>query len=291
MNILQTLLNGVLVGGVYACIGAGFSLIWGVMGVVNLAHGSLIVLGSYLTYWFSHLMSTDPFVTLPITMFIAFVIGYTLQRIVINKVIQAEVSRSMLAAFGFDLILVNIMLFTWSADFRSVITSYSSESLQLGRVIFPYARGAVFAAAVVLTISLQILLTRTRLGWAIRATAMDRKGAQIIGVDVTHIYAITTGLGAAWAGAAGCLLSLVYSFSPVVGGTWLTKSFAVVCLGGLGNIFGSFIGGLILGIAEIFGSNLLGSGWQEAIGIIIMILILLIRPQGIFGQGRSSQRL
>jgi branched-chain amino acid transport system permease protein len=281
---LQVLINGVLLGGLYACVAIGFSVIWGVMNLINLAHGSLIILGAYITYIVTSASGMDPFLTIPISGTLLFFLGYLLQKYLINLVIEGSVFMTLILTFGLDMVLVNMNLSLFSADLRSVTPSYAGLGWEMGTLRVPYTRLGVFVFALTLTLALFLFMNRTKLGNAIKATSFDKEAAGLTGVDVSRIYAITFGIGAAMAGMAGTLISVVHSFSPVIGGVFTMKAFVVVILGGLGSIPGAIVGGLILGIAENFASVLLGPGYMDAVSFILLVVILVLRPRGVFGK-------
>lgn len=282
--LAQIFLNALLLGGVYAMIGIGFSLVWGVMNVINLAHGAFIVLGAYTTYWLFTLLGIDPFLSVPISMLVLFVIAYPLQRFLINLVIRTGVFMTLILTFGLQLLIVNFLLVTFKADFRSVTPAYAGSGIEIAGLVVPYVRLAIFVTAVVVTAALFLFMNRTRTGNAIRATALNRIAAQIVGVNIGHIYALTFAISAALAGAAGALISTIYSFSPSLQGSLLGKAFIIAVLGGLGSPVGAIIGGLVLALAEAFGGALLGTSYQDALGFLILVLVLILRPEGIAGK-------
>lgn len=284
MLFLQVLVNGVLLGGVYGCAAMGFSVIWGVMNLINLAHGSMIMLGAYITYLITTATGLDPFLTIPVSGLALFLLGYTVQKYMINLVIGGSVFMTLILTFGLDMALINANLILFTADLRSITTSYSSLGWALGSVRIPYARAGVFVFAIALTLILFLFMNRTRLGNAIKATSFDRDAAGLVGVNVSKVYAITFGIGACMAGMAGSLIAVIHPFSPILGGTFTMKAFVVVVLGGLGSIPGAIVGGLILGIAENFTSVLLEPGYKDAISFILLVVILVLRPRGILGK-------
>ncbi len=284
MLFLQVLINGVLLGGVYACSALGFSVIWGVMNLINLAHGSMIILGAYITYVITTATGLDPFLTLPISCLTLFSLGFFVQKYVINYVIDESVFMTLILTFGLDLVLININLLLFTADLRSVTPPYAGLGWDLAGLKIPFTRLIVFGFAMALTLALIVLMNRTKLGRAIKATSFDKDAAGLMGVDILKIYAITFGIGAAMAGMAGSLISMIHPFSPVTGATYTMKAFVVVVLGGLGSMPGALIGGLILGIAENFASVLLEAGYKDAISFILLVVILVLRPRGILGK-------
>lgn len=281
--VLQVLLNGIFLGALYANIAVGFSLAWGVMDVINVTHGTMIVIGSFVTFFLFKYMGIDPFLSIPFSMAVLFLIGYFAQRYLLNLVVKVGIFLSLILTFGLDLVLINAVLLIFTGDYRSVTPSYSGSNFQLGGINIPYIRLATLGICILLTGLLQLFLTRTRTGNAIRATAQNRQAAEIVGVHVARIYSVTLGVSAALAGACGSLISLVQSFTPFEGGFFIMKAFIICVLGGLGNVYGAMIGGVLLGLVETTGARILGTGFQEAISAIIMILVLIFMPKGIVG--------
>lgn len=281
---VQSLVNGILLGGVYACVGLGFSLVWGVTNVINLAHGVMITLGAYVTFLAYHQFRLDPFLSLPLAMLAMAGLGWVVQRYLVNFVVKSGVFMTLILTFGLQLVLIDSALFLFSADYRAVTPSYGGTGFEVGTVVVPYTRLAIFGISLGLTYLLHLFMTRTRTGSAIRATALNKDAAQLVGVDIGRIYAVTFALGAALAGAAGSLLSTLYTITPVMGQPLLGKSFVIACLGGLGTMWGSLIGGLILGLAETVGAATIGPAYQQAISFGLLVLILAVRPEGIVGK-------
>ncbi|MBP1696940.1 MAG: ABC-type transporter, integral rane subunit [Deltaproteobacteria bacterium] len=282
--ILQAVLNGILFGAVYVCIGMGFSLVWGVMNIINLAHGSFIMLGAYITYTLFTYFKIDPFLTLPISMLVLYFIGYASQKYLLNYIIRASIFITLTFTFGLQILIANVALLIWTADFKSAAPGYSGQGIVLGGLVLPYIRCAIFIVALILTYLFYLLMARTKTGKAINATALNLEGAKTVGVDVAEIYARTMGISAALGGAAGALISPIMTINPFIGGPLVGKAFVVAILGGLGGTMGSLAGGMALGLAEQVGSIFFSAGYQEAIGFIVLVLVLIFRPQGIIGK-------
>jgi len=280
----QMLINSLLLGGIYACVAIGFSLVWGVMNILNVLHGTFLMLGGYITFWLFQLYGIDPFISMPLTMLIMFGVGYLTQYWVINLVIRAPLFITLILTFGLELVVVNMALYFWTGDYRVVQTAYAEFSFQVAGLVIPLIRLSLFFMGFLLTGLLFWFMAKTRTGRAIRATRMDLDGARLMGVNIGRIYAITFGLGAALAGAAGSLVSVGFSISPVMDLEFLAKSFVICIIGGLGNMMGALVGGLLLGLVENFGAYYFGPGYQNAIGFIIMVLVLFIRPEGLLGK-------
>jgi branched-chain amino acid transport system permease protein len=281
--ILQVLVNGVLLGGLYGLMALGMSLIWGVMNIVNIAHGALIMLGAYLTFWMFTLWGWDPFVSLPLTILALFVYGYVLQRFLLNLIVRAQLFLTLLITFGVEVVMVNLARMLWASDLRQVTPVYAAKNFSVGGLTIPYVRLWVFIGTVVLSVVFLFLLERTKLGRAIRATSQELRAARLTGIPVAHVYAVTFGLGAALAGAAGGLWGMLFPITPVMGGALTLKSFVVAVLGGLGTMMGAIVGGLVLGLAEALTATYLGPTYPNAISFGLLVLILIFRPTGILG--------
>jgi branched-chain amino acid transport system permease protein len=283
--LLQSLLNGILLGGIYAAYSAGFSLIFGVMGVVNLFHGEMVMLGAFITFWSFTLFRIDPFLTIPFSIVLLFAFGYLIQRILINRVVESPPMISYLLTFGIHLIVAYGALWVWTADYRSVTTSYSGFSLDVLGIIVPYARLATFFIAVAVVAGLYVFLHKTETGRAIRATAQDKEIARLAGVKTSRMYAITFGIGAAITGMAGSLISTYFIIFPQMGLPYTILAFCVVVLGGMGYIPGALWGGLILGVVQSLTATYLTAGLSGALSFILLFVILIVRPAGIAGKG------
>jgi branched-chain amino acid transport system permease protein len=294
--IAQDLVNGILAGGILGLVALGFSLVWGIMNIINLAYGAFIMLGAYTTYQLFTAFHLDPFLSLPFSFALLFALGYLLGRYVINWVARAPVLTTFLLTFGLSLLIVNIALLVWTSDTVGVTTSYSGANFTVGEVTVPWTKLFTLIAALAITGVMQVWLTRSKTGRAIRATAMDIGAAQLSGVRVTQVYAIVFGLGAGLAGVAGTLLSLSYSINPSMGDPFLIKAFVVCVLGGLGSVEGALVGGLTYGIVESFATQLdvtigaqhiSGSGLQDALALIVLLIVLIVRPRGIMGKATA----
>jgi len=283
---VQLVILGLLSGGVYVAVGVGFGLVWGVLNIVNLAHGALVIVGGYITWKLFTGLGLDPFLTLPLDALLLFALGYGLQRGVINRIIRAPLLFTFLLTFGVNLVIVNILLLIFGPDFRSVSPSYSGQGFEFGSIVIPYVRLMSLAAAILLAAGLAFLLNRTRIGLAINAIASDRDAAQLVGIDLRHAYAVTYGLGAACAGVAGGLIALIQAITPTAGEPYTLQAFVVVILGGLGRVSATVVGGLAFGLVEAFAQSIPGSGsvFANAIAFGLMVLVLVTRPQGLMGR-------
>ena len=281
---LQIAANGLVLGGLYACIAVGFSLVWGVLNVINILHGSFIVLGSYVAYFAYLHLGIHPFISVVIAGAALYVLGYVVQAGIVNRVVTAPVLITLTLTFGLDLILNNAMLVAFTADYQAVNLANPLGTLKLGPVYLPGDRVAAMVLALLLTVLLYRLLRDSRIGRAIVAVRMDREAAALMGVDVKHINAITFAVGAFMAGAAGALLSIIYPISPLNGPLFLGKAFVVCVLGGLGSVPGAMVGGLVLGIIESFGSYWLGPEHAMTLSFALLLILLFVRPSGLMGR-------
>jgi branched-chain amino acid transport system permease protein len=284
MIYFQILANGIVLGGLYSCIAVGFSLVWGVLNVINILHGSFIVLGAYIAFFAYVSVGIYPFASVFICGAALFAIGYVLQASVINRVIAAPVLITLTLTFGLDLILNNGMLAAFTADYRKLNLAHPLGSVEIGPVFLPGDRIAATVLAIMLSTLLYVILRTTRIGRAIVAVRMDREAAALMGVDVNRINSITFGLGAFMAGAAGALLSIVYPISPLDSSNFLFRAFVVCILGGLGSVPGAIAGGLTLGLIESFGGLFFGAEHVTALAFVLLLLLLFFRPTGLLGR-------
>ena len=282
------MINGILLGGIYALCSAGFSLAFGVMGVVNLSHGDFLMVGAFITYWLFILTGMDPFLTLPFCIVGLFGLGFLLQRLALNRLVGAPPIMTYLLTFGFHLILANAALRAWTADYRNVNVSYAGATFALGGLVLPYARVITFTLAMAINVGLYILLYRTEVGRAIRATSQDREMARLMGVRIFRIYTFTFGLAAAVTGLAGSLISSTFIIYPQMGLPFTIIAFCVVVLGGVGYIPGTLWGGLILGVLESLTTSYLPAGTSLALTFLLLLIMLSLRPGGILGKGKAG---
>lgn len=288
-TFFQSLVSGILVGGIYAMIGVGMSLIMGVMRVINLAHGELLMVGMYVSYFMFHIFGMDPYVSLFISVPTLFLLGVILQKFLINRVIDAEApipENQVLLTVGIGLVLANLVMLLFTSDYRTVKTSYSDALWRIGGISISIPFSIAFVIAVIAILLLHLFLKNTDTGRSIRATAQDRVSALLMGINSSRVTYLTYGIGAALAGAAGTLLAPLYYLFPSVGSPFTLKAFIICVLGGMGSVTGAIWGGLLLGIAESFGAVYVSTGYKEAIGFVIFILVLTLRPSGLVGKGR-----
>ncbi len=285
MDLLaQILVNGVLLGGLYAVMALGLALVWGVLNIVNLAHGAFIMLGAYLSWYLYTDLGIDPFLSLPITAVVMFALGYALQRGLLNLVVRGPMFNTLLITFGLEVVLTYLAQLAFSADFRTINPPYAGNSFTFGPVTLPVARLAAFGVALILTTGMWLFLLHSRLGRAIRATAQNLVAARLYGVEPRHLYAVTFGLGLALAGAAGGLYGTVSQINPYIGATLTAKSFAIAIIGGLDNPLGVLVGGLFLGIIESLTMLYVGPTFADVASFGILVLVLILRPGGLLGK-------
>jgi branched-chain amino acid transport system permease protein len=283
---LQSLLSGVLIGGAYALIGVGLTIIFGVMRIINFAHGDLVMLGMYASYFLFTLGHVDPFVSIVFVFPLLFLFGALLQKTVINRVLNALPQNQILLTIGIGLILSNTMMLLFTSDYRIISTSYSSGSFRLGEISVstPLLLSFVITAAV--TAVLYWFLLKTDTGQAIRATAQDRDAAQLMGVNVRRMSVLATGIGAGLAAVAGALISPTYYIFPQVGQPFTLKAFVIVVLGGMGSVMGATLGGILIGATESLAGAYIGAGLKDLVVYVLFLLILLFKPAGLFGKSR-----
>lgn len=289
MSVLaQQLVLGLLIGGLYGLAAAGLSLVFGVMKVLNVAHGELIMLGGYGAFWLVALLGLDPFASLALVIPGALLLGVVLYAGLFGFVVRADeetrVKNSLLIGFGLALALHALAVRLWTADERSVPTPYGGAVFTLAGVSIPAVRLLSLLLAFALILGLELLLTRWRWGKAVRATAEDWQAALLTGIDVRRAYLLAFALGTALAGAAGTLVTVAYSVSPSIGLEWTLKALIVVVLAGLGSVLGTFVGGLVLGMAEAASAAAFGGPYREVIGLVIFVVVLVLRPRGLFGR-------
>jgi branched-chain amino acid transport system permease protein len=287
----QNLVFGILVGALYGLAALGLSLVFGVTKFLNVAHGELLMIGGYASFWIFSLWGIGPFLSLPLNILILSLIGLILYKLLFVRMVKLDtenkIKNTMLVGFGLSLILQNLAIYFWTADDRGITTAYSSEAWTFLGLRFPLVRLASFAIAFICLIALNIYLRRTFTGRAIRATVEDWEAASLMGIDVHRVYQFSFVLGAALAGIAGALVSITFSVNPFMGMHWTLKALVVMVLGGLGSFTGTFVGGIVLGATESATALLIGGNYREIVGLILFLLILIFRPQGLLG---SKQR-
>lgn len=282
--VLQVVVSGLLVGGLYALVALGLSLVFGVMRVINIAHGTFLMLGAYVTYWLFAILGMNPFLSIVISVPVLFVVGAVIQRLFVFRVVNAPELSSLLLTFGISILLANLAMLAFTSDYRSV--EYLTGSFLVGNIAISKPRSAAFLLALAITGLAFLFLRSTRTGKAVRATSQNREVAEVCGINVRRIDLITFGLGAGLAGAGGSLVSVMFAVYPEMGQVYVFKSFLVIVLGGAGNYPGAFFGGLLLGVIEGLSSLFLTAQLTEVVSYVLLVALLLLRPQGLLG-GRT----
>ena len=286
--VVQNLVFGLFVGGLYGIAAVGLSLVFGVQKVLNVAHGSLIMLGGYASFWIFTWYGIDPFLAIAITAPLLFLVGLALYmglfRFVTRLGEEEKIKNSLLISFGLTLVLENLAIRLWTADERAITTSYAGDGLTIEGIALPYTRVASLLVAAICVFLLHAFLTRTFTGKAIRATSEDWEAASLMGIDVHRTYVVAFAIGTALAGVAGALVSVSYLIGPSIGLAWTLKALVVVVLAGMGSILGAFAAGILLGLAEAMSIYVFGASYREVVGLVLFVLVLLLRPQGLFGR-------
>jgi branched-chain amino acid transport system permease protein len=288
--ILQTVADGLVLGGIYALAAVGFSLIFGVLHVINLSHGVLVLLGAYLALVLSGVLRVDPLLTLPLVMAVLFGVGYVYQRFLIQRTVGRTPLGSMLLTFGIALMLQNAMIWVFSPDMKNITPTYAFDSFKVAGLTFDAVRASALAASLVLLSCLALLLKFSSLGRLIRATAQQTLAAQLCGVNVRHVYALTFAVSAAFAGAAGIVIGVILPFSPADEALWTLNAFVVVVLGGVGSPAGALLGGLLLGIVNTLTAQYVGPAFPNVTMFLMLVILLLVRPHGLLGNAFSASR-
>jgi len=284
--LLQSLISGILIGGVYALIGIGLTIIFGVMRVINFAHGDILMIGMYMTYSLFTLLGIDPFVSISITIPLMFLFGAFLQKVFINRMQGALPQNQILLTIGLGLIMSNTMMLAFTSDYKILTTDYSSSSFNIAGISISTPLAISFLITAVITAMLYWFLLKTDTGQAIRATAQDREAAQLMGINVKWMSILAFGMGSALAGTAGALISPTYYIFPQIGSAFTLKAFVITVLGGMGSIVGATIGGIIIGVAESVSAVYISSGWKDVVVFVLFLLVLLFKPAGLMGKSR-----
>jgi branched-chain amino acid transport system permease protein len=286
-TFVQSLVSGLLTGALYAMIGVGLTIVFGVMRIINLAHGEAVMLGMFGAYWAQQLWGLDPFLSLLLWAPLLFAAGVLVYRFLLRPILPGGELNTLLYTAGLSLLVANLALLAWTGDYRTISLAYAQLPLRPLGIAVPIPVAIAFAVAALLTGALWFFLARTDLGRAVRATSQNAEAAILMGVDVQRVATVTFGLGTALAGAAGVLLAPSLYLYPTVGEILIVKCFVVVVLGGLGSVPGAIAGGLLLGVVESYGAVYASMAWKDGIGFLIFLLVLLYRPAGLFGVGRS----
>jgi len=284
--LLQSAASGILIGGVYALVGIGLTIIFGVMRVINFAHGELLMIGMYLTWLIFSSLGIDPFVSIAITIPLMFVFGAIVQRTLIQRVLNALPQNQILLTIGLGLVLSNLAMLIFTSDYKIITTRYSSSTIHLAGLPLSVPLAISFLITSVITALLYLFLLKTDTGQAIRATAQDRDAAQLMGINVSWMSVLAFGIGTALAGTAGALVSPTYYIFPQVGSAFTLKAFVIVVLGGMGSVLGATLGGIIIGVTESLAAVYISSGMKEVFVYVLFLLVLLFKPSGLLGRSR-----
>jgi len=286
-TLVQSVVSGVLTGSLYAMIGVGLTVVFGVMRIINLAHGDLVMLGMFGAFWAHALLRIDPFVSIVLWVPLMFLAGMLIYRFLLKPIIPGGELNTLLYTAGLSLLIANVALFSWTGDYRTIKLRYALSPLRPFGIAVPIPLAIAFLLAIVITVCLYLFLARTDPGRAIRATSQNPEAAALMGIDVDRISMLTFGLGSALAGAAGVLLAPSLYLYPTVGELLVAKCFVIVVLGGLGSVSGAIAGGILLGLVESLGAVYVSVAYKDTIGFVIFLLVLLLRPSGLFGVGRT----
>ncbi len=281
--LFPSLLNGLTTGAVYALVALGLTLIYGVLHIINFAHGAALMLALYGVYLLRTRLGWDPYLSLPVMVAGMFAFGYALQRGIINRASHGKDENILLVTLGLAIVMENLALLAFGGDTRSIDTAYTFTTVRIGPAMIAAPKLIAFAGALAVAGLLLWIVKRTDLGRAIRAVAKEKQGARLMGIDVEHVYAMSYGIGLACLGAAACFLLPAYYVNPQVGSGFVLVAFTIVVLGGMGSFSGALLGGLLIGVVESIGGLLLGDSLGQVGIYIIFIAVLLLRPQGLFG--------
>ena len=290
MNVfLQIVVNGLLLGGMYAIVSVGLTLIFGVIRVANFAHGELLMVGLYAVYLLNRFMGMHPYVSAAPVVVLLFIIGAAIQRFIIQPLMNAAPEIQIFATVGLSTALMNLALLIFGADMVSAHATGLREGFHLGPVQLIYANLVMFLTAISLVVGLDIFLTRTYMGRAIRATSQNRFAAPLMGINVKKVYILTFGIGAGCVGLAAALVAPTYPVFPTIGTYFVLTAFVIVVLGGMGSLYGAFAGAMIIGLIDSLSGFYIAPDLREVVYFLIFIIILIARPTGLFGLGRGSE--
>lgn len=282
-NILfPSVLNGLTTGAIYALVALGLTLIYGVLHIINFAHGAALMMALYVVYFLAR-AGVDPYLALPVVVVVMFVFGYAVQRLIINRSSHGRDENILLVTLGLSIVLENLALLFFSSDTRTIDTAYTLSTVEIGPAFIAVPKVVAFVGALVSCALLVLVVSKTKLGRAIRAVSKEKQGARLMGIDVDHIYAMSFGIGLAALGAAACFLLPAYYVNPQVGAGFVLVAFTIVVLGGMGSFIGALLGGLLIGVVESLGGLFMGESLGQIGIFLIFIGVLLFRPQGFFG--------
>jgi len=284
-QFLQALINGVALGGFYAAMVLGFSIIWGVMGVINLAHGEFLMIGAYLAWIMNRYFNWEPFAALIVVMPAMFMLGYLLQRLLINRIVERPPLISLLITYALSIVFANTLKLFFTGTPRSVDTVIGGF-WRLGNITIPVVKTYILIVSILMVLTLALFLEYTRLGKSIRAAAQNRNAARMVGIEISSVYAITFATCIALTGGAGVLITPIQPIFPFMGQPFTLKAFAITTMSGLGNIWGALLGSLVLGLLEVYVATYIpgvGTNLGIVVSYVILVVVLIVRPQGLFG--------
>lgn len=282
--VTQVVVSALMLGGVYALIAAGFNVIYGVMDVINCAQADLMMVAMYISFWIFEFYGVHPLLTILISAPLLFVIGIFIQRTIIDRLLGAPLFIQAVATIGLGYVIQNLALLFWKEDYRMIWTDYTTATIKVGSISISLPRLISFIGSLIMIALLYFVLTKTDFGRTIRATSENRDAAALMGINVKKVYAIVFGIGVAYAGIAGGFTSTFYYTYPTLGAIFLLRMFVVVVLGGCGNVMASVAGGLLVGLSEGVGAFIFGPSWKEAVYMAVFLIVLAIKPTGIFGE-------
>ncbi|MDR3295814.1 MAG: branched-chain amino acid ABC transporter permease [Clostridiales Family XIII bacterium] len=283
--MIQAIIQGILLGGLFAAVGVGMNMIFGIVKITNLAHGDFLILACYLSLFFMGSFGANPFLSLIIVVPLMFFIGFALQATMLNKVLNRGDEPPLLITFGFSIIIQNLLLYFFTANAQKLQTPMLLKSISITDTIrIPVMYLISCLAGIVIILLLGVYMKNTYMGKAIRATSDDNEAAQLMGVNIKTTYGVAMGISMMTAGVAGVLIGILFNFYPNSGSTYLIIAFAVVVIGGIGNIYGTLAAGIIFGLAQVVGGQLLGASYQQLIGYLVLLIMLIVRPQGLFSK-------
>jgi branched-chain amino acid transport system permease protein len=283
-DLASPIIIGILLGGLYVVIALGLSVVFGVMKVINVAHGTLVILGSYLAFFALTQWGIDPILWLLLGIPLFFILGFLIEKYLLNRAIKLSADAALIIAFGIALIIQNVIQIIWTPQSRSLITEYSFDSFQIGNLYIPLVYILDFAVALIVMLAIHQFLNRTYLGQSITAASQDKEAAELMGINSTRVYQVAFGIAMALGAIAGVFFGLTFPFNPTSGNALIIITFGVIILGGLGSMVGTFIGGMIFGLSQTLGGHFFGPTGQLLVPFLMVLVVLTIRPQGLFGR-------
>jgi branched-chain amino acid transport system permease protein len=283
-DLASPIIIGILLGGLYVVLALGLSVVFGVMKVINVAHGALVILASYLAFFALTQWGIDPILWLLLGIPLFFILGFLIEKYLLNRAIKLSADAALIIAFGIALIIQNVIQIIWTPQSRSLITEYSFDSFQIGNLYIPLVYILDFAVALIVMLAIHQFLNRTYLGQSITAASQDKEAAELMGINSTRVYQVAFGIAMALGAIAGVFFGLTFPFNPTSGNALLIITFGVIILGGLGSMVGTFVGGMIFGLSQTLGGHFFGPTGQLLVPFLMVLVVLTIRPQGLFGR-------